>query len=209
MTIPTSIEKDELERLPRAVYRGRIFVIDTEREAEKAVAYILTKKMVGIDSETRPSFHKGRLHRVARLQVATDDTCFLFRLNRIGFTPAIVRFLESNTVLKVGLSLKDDFFMLHRSDKTFRQKGCIELQEYINAFGIRDRSLQKIYAILFGEKISKSQRLTNWETDVLTEPQKEYAAMDAWACLQIYSLVEHLKQTGDYRFVPLASEKQA
>ena len=75
---------------------------------------------------------------------------------------------------------------------------CIELQEYVRAFGIQDKSLQKIYAILFGEKISKSQRLSNWEAETLTEPQKLYAATDAWACLNIYNKLQELKRTGDF-----------
>ena len=66
----------------------------------------------------------------------------------------------------------------------------------------QDKSLQKIYGILFSEKISKSQRLSNWEADVLTDAQKQYAATDAWACLNIYHLLEELKRTGNYELAP-------
>ncbi|MDR0973130.1 MAG: 3'-5' exonuclease domain-containing protein 2 [Prevotellaceae bacterium] len=205
MIIPESIDKIQLTTMPRASYQGEIYVIDNEREAEKAVRYLLQQPLVGIDSETRPSFQKGCQNKVALLQVATNECCFLFRLNKLGFTPSIVRFLESAAPAKVGLSLRDDFFMLHKRED-FKPGNCIELQEYVNRFGIKDRSLQKIYAILFREKISKSQRLTNWDSSSLTEPQKLYAAMDAWACLRIYVLLENLRRTGEYAIIPVANE---
>lgn len=153
--------------------------------------------MVGIDTETRPSFVKGQTHKVALLQVSTREICFLFRLNMIGMPDSLVNFLENPAIIKVGLSLKDDFMALHkRAD--FSQQSFVELQEYVNAFGIQDKSLQKIYAILFGKKISKSQRLTNWEADVLSDAQKRYAATDAWACYNIYELLKTMHETGEY-----------
>ena len=183
--------------MPKALFPGRIFVIQTEEEAKKAIKYLASQKAVGIDSETRPSFTKGQSHKVALLQISSEECCFLFRLNHTGFTAPLIKLLEDPTIIKVGLSLRDDFSML-RKRASFKQQSCIELQEYVNAFGIQDKSLQKIYAILFGEKISKSQRLSNWETDILSDAQKLYAATDAWSCLKIYNFLEELKHTGDY-----------
>lgn len=182
------------------VFGGRIIVIQTEAEAEKAMDYLLSQKMLGVDTETRPAFRKGVVNKVALLQVSTHDTCFLFRLNMIGLCPAIVRFLTDEKVLKIGLSLKDDLHNLHHWG-AFEARNFIELQSMVGEVGIREMSLQKIYAILFGKKISKRQRLTNWEADVLNDAQKSYAAIDAWACLEIYSLIEELKVTGDYEVV--------
>ena len=197
MIIQRNIDKESLNDLPKVTFPGQIHVVQTPWEAEKAVAYLKQCPLVGIDSETRPSFAKGRMHKVALLQVSSDEHCFLFRLNLTGLTLPIITLLESPHTVKVGLSLKDDFMMLHKR-APFEQRACIELQEYVRAFGIEDKSLQKIYGILFGEKISKSQRLTNWEAETLTEPQKLYAATDAWACLNIYNRLQELKQTGDY-----------
>lgn len=193
--------------MPKAVFPGRIYVIQTEAETEKAVHYLSSQHTVGIDSETRPSFTKGQSHKVALLQISSEECCFLFRLNHTGLTAPLVGFLEDPTVVKVGLSLRDDFMML-RKRAHFKQQACVELQEYVGAFGIQDKSLQKIYAILFGEKISKSQRLSNWEIDVLTDAQKLYAATDAWSCLQIYNLLERLKETGNY-ILALDPEEEA
>ena len=205
MVIERTINKDEILDLPKAVYGGRIYVIQTISEADKAISYLKTQKIVGIDSETRPSFKKGRIHKVALLQIATEECCFLFRLNAIGLPPSLVELLEDSNVLKVGLSLKDDFLMLHKR-APFTPEGYIELQEYVRTFGILDKSLQKIYALLFKEKISKSQQLSNWECDVLTDAQKQYAAMDAWACLHIFTLLKQLYQSGDFEIAPLKEE---
>ena len=201
MIVRRTIDKDELKELPKTVFPGRIYVIQSEAETEKAVAYLQSRSVIGIDSETRPSFTKGQSPKVALLQISSDDICFLFRLHMIGLTPSIIQLLENPHVIKVGLSLKDDFMML-RKRASFKQQACIELQEYVNQFGIRDKSLQKIYGILFDEKISKSQRLSNWEADVLSDAQKLYAATDAWSCLRIYNLLQELKENGDYEVAP-------
>lgn len=181
-----TIDKKLISEMPKVVFPGRIIIIYTEDDARKAVAYLNRCCVVGVDTETRPSFKKGKVNSVALLQVATSDTCFLFRLNRIGIPDFLEEFLQ-NDVLKIGLSLRDDFNMLRRANnKDPRVGNWIELQDYVSRFGIQEKSLQKIYAILFGEKISKSQRLSNWEADVLTEAQQQYAATDAWATLRIY-----------------------
>ncbi len=195
--IQNTIAKQEVSTLPVAAFGGRIVTIQTEADTDKAVAYLMNYSMVGVDTETRPSFVSGRNHKVALLQVSTDDVCFLFRLNYIGLPASLQRFLEDKRVMKIGLSLKDDFGALHkRSD--FEPGAFLELQQYVGEFGIDDKSLQRVYAILFGQRISKAQRLSNWEADVLNDKQKLYAATDAWACLKIYEYVESLKQSGDY-----------
>lgn len=187
--------------MPKVLFPGRIFVVYTESDAEKAVAYLKDQRIVGVDTETRPSFKRGTTHKVSLLQISTQDTCFLFRLNRIGMPDSLQEFLMSDT-LKIGLSLKDDFNSLRKRQDMHPDRGnWIELQEYVGKFGIEDRSLQKIYANLFGEKISKNQRLSNWEADVLSEGQKLYAATDAWACVEIYNCLSELESTGNYEII--------
>lgn len=197
MIIKRTIDKEAVKELPKTLFPGEIHVVQTPWEAEKAVAYLKTCPLLGIDSETRPSFTKGRTHKVALLQVSSEEHCFLFRLNLTGLTLPVITLLESPHVTKVGLSLHDDFMMLHKR-APFEQRACVELQEFVRPFGIQEKSLQKIYAILFGEKISKTQQLSNWEAETLTEPQKLYAATDAWACLNIYNKLQELKRTGDF-----------
>ena len=206
--IRNTITKAEIASMPKVKFEGRIFLIYTEEGADMAVDYLKTQQIVGVDTETRPSFKRGMTHKVALLQIATSDVCFLFRLNRIGIPKSLQDFLMSDT-LKVGLSLKDDFMMLHRRKDVHAEEGnWIDLQDYVGRVGMDDRSLQKIYANLFGKKISKSQRLSNWEAESLTESQMNYAATDAWACVEIYNCLSELERTNDYEIVKVEDDNE-
>lgn len=199
-TIYNKYNKNAISNLPIASFEGRVIVVLTEAEAEKAVDYLLTADILGMDTETRPSFKRGQTFKVALLQVSTRDTCFLFRLNLIGLCPAVIRLLENTTVPMIGLSWHDDLRMLKKRGE-FTPGHFIELQNMVGDIGIKDLSLQKIYANLFLKKISKRQRLTNWEMPVLNDQQKIYAATDAWACIMIYEEIMRLKTTGDYDLI--------
>lgn len=183
--IKISIAKTLVADMPRVVFPGRITVVDTEEKARAAVEVLSRERLVGFDTETRPSFRKGQVNHVALMQISTADECFLFRVNRIGMTDALRSFIENADIVKVGLSLRDDFTVMHRSDN-FAPASFIDLQSLVKDYCIADLGLQRIYAILFGERISKHQRLTNWEAESLTPAQQGYAAIDAWACLRIY-----------------------
>lgn len=200
-TIYEKFDKKIIPNLPRTLFQGRIFTITTNSEAEKAIDYLMHQSILGFDTETRPAFRRGEQHQVALLQVSSPDTCFLFRLNYLGLADCIIRLLEDQTIEKVGLSLKDDFRNLQQRKK-FNAGTFIELQEEVKELGIADGSLQKLYANLIGGHISKRQQLSNWEADILTEPQKLYAATDAWACIQIHEEVKRLKHTRNYLLMP-------
>lgn len=184
-----SIPKDQLAEMPPAHFRGRVVIVDTPEKIEAAIARLYAAPIVGFDTETRPNFQKGSRHSVALMQVSTAEVCYLFRLNITGLTETLVNWLEDDKHIKVGLSLKDDFHQL-RLLKDFSPAGFVELQSLVKTFGIIDASLQKIYAILFGKRISKGQRLTNWEASQLAQPQQAYAALDAQACLEIYDYLQ-------------------
>lgn len=205
--IYNKIDKKAISSMPKVLFEGRIIVITTEDEADKAVDFLLSQPILGIDTETRPAFRKGQQNKVSLLQVSTFDTCFLFRLNITGMTSSIIKLLEDKNVPKIGLSLHDDIMSMHRR-KDFVPGNFIDLQKHVGEIGVEDLSLQKIYAIFFGRKISKTQRLTNWEADILTEKQKEYAATDAWACIMIYEELQNLEMTGDYKLVKLIKEEK-
>ncbi len=172
--------------MPHAHFDGSIHLINNAADARQAVNYLSRQRIIGFDTETRPSFKKGDNHKVALIQLSTFDECFLFRVNLFGFTEPLVKLLSDPEVIKVGLSTKDDFNGLNRL-APFTPDGFIELQNFVKLYGISELSLQKIYAIIFGEHICKGQRLSNWEAQDLSVYQQAYAALDAWACLQIYS----------------------
>lgn len=194
-----TISKEELSLLPQASYFGEVEVVDTPERVCEAVEQLRKSRIIGFDTETRPSFRKGQHYGVALLQLSTPSKCFLFRINRIGLMPDLIELLEDENKLKVGLSVHDDFHNLRR-EVELNPQGFVDIQQYVKQFHIVDNSLQRIYGIIFKERISKGQRLTNWEADELTEAQQKYAAMDALACIRIY---DYLK-TG--KFVPEKSQ---
>lgn len=206
--IYNKIDKRSISNLPKVLFPGRIVVVTTENDADKAVDFLLAQPILGVDTETRPAFKKGINHKVALLQVATHDICFLFRLNYTGITASILKLLEDTTVPKIGLSLHDDIMSMHRR-ADFRPGNFIDLQKHVGEIGIEDLSLQKLYANFFGQKISKAQRLSNWEADILTQQQKNYAATDAWACIMLYEELQKLEDTGDYELVVKPEEEQS
>ena len=186
MSYKAHIDKSEVSTMPTVAFEGRIITIDTPQAVDQAIIALSKESHVGIDTETRPSFRKGVQHDVSLIQLSTADTCFLIRLNRTGMPASLVSFLENKDIAKIGLSLHDDYQGLCKRRK-FKAGGFIDLQKEVGKYGIEEMSLQKIFAIMFTQRISKSQQLTNWENDVLTDKQKLYAATDAWACLKIYN----------------------
>jgi ribonuclease D len=198
--IYNKFDKPTIATLRRVVYHGKIVVINTPDEAEAAVDHLLSQPVLGLDTETRPSFTKGRHFKCSLLQVASKSICFLFRLNHIGMCPAVMRLLGDKTVTKVGLAWRNDLLALKEVGE-FEPGTFVDLQDMVREIGIEDQSLVKIYANLFGERISKADRLSNWERDNLKDTQMIYAAIDAWACVQIYEEVLRLKATGDYELV--------
>ena len=201
-------DKSIINSLPLVTFPGKIIVVLNEYEADRAVEYLLSCDVLGVDTETRPAFRKGNNHKVALLQVATRKECFLFRLNHLGLPKSLLRLLSNKQVPMVGLSWHDDLMSLHRREQ-FEPGWFIDIQDIIGNLGIVDKSLQKLYANLFGEKISKRQRLTNWEADVLTDRQKEYAAIDAWTCIKLYDEIMNLLATKEYELEVVPEEKPA
>lgn len=199
-TIYNKFDKKVITSLPVVTFPGRIISIISEGETEKAVDYLLSSDILGVDTETKPAFHHGEHHQVALLQVSTRDTCFLFRLNFTGITPAIKRLLEDRTVKKIGLSWHDDIRGLEAREK-FVPGLFIDLQDMVHDLGIEDLSLQKLYANIFHKKITKRQRLSNWEAPILDERQRQYAAIDAWTCIHLYEEIQRLEKTGEYKLV--------
>jgi len=188
-------DKALIADLPRALFPGRIEVIVSESDAKRAVKFLMKQPILGLDTETRPSFSRGKMNKVALLQVSTNDVCFLFRLNRIDIPQCLVSLLEDKKITKVGLSWHDDLRALN-GRKSFRAGTFVELQDIAGQMGILDISLQKLYANIFGQKISKGQQLTNWEADNLSDAQKQYAATDAWACIKLYEEMMRMKEEG-------------
>jgi ribonuclease D len=184
-----TISKEALAQLPPISFGGEIVVVDQSAAIDRACDELLAHPVLGFDTESRPAFQRGVVNRIALLQLSTGQKCYLFRLNKIRLDKAILKILESPRITKVGLSVAGDIRELETL-RRFRPKGFVDLQALAPAHGISDLSLVKIAAIVLGRRVSKAQRLSNWEAVALTENQQIYAATDAWACLEIYKRLQ-------------------
>lgn len=181
------ITNDELNQLPIAEFPGTIEVIDTIERSIWACDVLRKASLIGFDTETRPSFRKGVQNELSLIQLSLYETCFLFRISKLGEIPqALINIFDSKTIKLIGLSLKDDFDKI-RKMTSLNPNNFVDLQNVVKGHNIEEQSLRKIYALLFQQRISKGQRLSNWDAEVLAPAQQMYAAMDAWACLRIYT----------------------
>ncbi len=185
------INKELLQWMPIAAFEGEVIVVDHEEQIADAVAYLRKQRTIGVDTEARPSFQRGTHYPTALVQIATHERCYLFRLTHIGMPQELADIFADPKICKVGLAFKDDINGLRRR-RNFVPANCIDVQSLVAQYGILDLGLQKIFAICFGKKISKTQQLTNWENSHLTPEQARYASTDAWATLLIYEdLLQH------------------
>ncbi len=180
-----SITKEELTDLPLKWFEGEIILVDTYEKVKYATRILSSQPAIGFDTETKPSFKKGVVNKVSLLQLSTNKQAFLFRINKIGLPREILEVLANPGIIKPGVAIRDDIKGLQEIKK-FRPGGFIELQDCAKDLGIQNFSLKKLTAIVLGFRISKSQQLSNWETDKLTHAQEIYAATDAWAALEIF-----------------------
>ncbi|MEN8201396.1 MAG: 3'-5' exonuclease [Bacteroidota bacterium] len=181
----SEISKDEVADLDLIQYEGPIRLIDSIEEFQEEIKYIREQAVLGFDTETRPSFKKGVVYPTSLIQISTLDRAWLLRVSRIGYPEELIDLLTREDLLKVGLGLNDDLRRM-RADFQFEPEGFLDLQQYVEAFRIEEKGLKKLSGIVLGRRISKSQQVSNWDADVLTEAQIRYAATDAWICLMIY-----------------------
>lgn len=179
------ISNEQTALLPAVEFRGEIRIVEHERDIAAACKTLAEQPVIGFDTETRPSFRPGVTFRVSLLQLSTPTVCYLFRLNKIPLAKPILQLLEDRRILKIGADVAGDLRSL-RQIRHFRDGGFIDLQTIAPQWGIEEKSLRKLSAIVLGQRVSKAQRLSNWEAATLTDKQQLYAATDAWVCTRIY-----------------------
>lgn len=185
MAFINKISNEDVAALEAVRFDGEIVVIETEEALEKACVELAAQPVLGFDTETRPSFKAGVTNKVALLQLSTYERCYLIRLCRVKFSNKLQSILQRSDILKIGADVACDLRSLGKL-RSFTPRGFVELQSEVGKFGIEDKSLRKISGIVLGKRVSKAQRLSNWEAQTFTEQQKMYAATDAWVCLKIY-----------------------
>lgn len=184
--IPLKITKEEVNGLELGAFEGEIILIDEVKDLQKMYDDLYSKKSIGFDTETRPAFRRGVSYDVALIQLATVDTAYLIRINKIGFPREVKRILENPDIVKIGAAVRDDLKGLKKLSATFKPSSFFDLNEELKKVGFLNVGVRNLSAMVLGIRISKSEQVSNWEADHLTEKQELYAATDAWACLAVF-----------------------
>lgn len=187
MSYATRITSEEMEGMEYAAFAGTIDVIENEGEAfDTAMDYLSSQPAIGFDTETKPCFiPKAPRNKMAILQLAGRQRAYIFRLHQIGVPQRLAKLLSNPKVIKIGAAVHDDIRGLNEYNN-FRASGFVDLQKLAGEYGIEEKSVRKMAAIILNRRVSKSQQLSNWESAVLSEAQLKYAAIDAWICLEMY-----------------------
>lgn len=180
-----NITSEKLAEHELSWFKGEIVLVDNLKTFYEVFPRLIGSDLLGFDTETKPTFKKGRKNSVSLVQLSTGNLACLFRINKIGFPVELINILSDRKVIKAGVAVHDDIKYL-KVVKKFTPEGFIDLQSFVREFGIKSSGLKKLAAIVLGFRISKRQQVTDWEAEQLTEAQQIYAATDAWVCHQIY-----------------------
>jgi len=181
-----NISIEEIRELELKWFEGEVVVVDSLSKFKSVITHLKRCDVLGFDTETKPSFRKGKKNKVSLIQLADKDIACLFRINKIGLPNELLEILSDRNVIKAGVAIHDDIKILKHISR-FEPEGFIDLQTFVKDYGIQCSGLKKLTAIILGFRISKSQQVTDWEAVSLTEPQQIYAATDAWVCREIYN----------------------
>lgn len=181
-----NITGDEIKELDLKWFEGEIAVIDNFKTFRRLMPRLMNSEVLGFDTETRPSFKKGRKNKVSLIQLANNEIACLFRINRIGIPDELIQILSDPGIIKAGVAIHDDIKFL-KSVRKFNPEGFVDLQGFVKDYGIQSSGLKKLAAIILGFRISKRQQVTDWEAVELSDAQQIYAATDAWVCHEIYN----------------------
>ena len=185
-----NITVEELAEHELSWFKGEIVLVDNLKTFYEVFPRLLISDLLGFDTETRPTFKKGKKNAVSLIQLSTGDLACLFRINKIGIPDDLVDLLSDPFVIKAGVAVHDDIRFL-KGIRRFSPDGFIDLQTLVKDFGIQSSGLKKLAAIILGFRISKRQQVTDWEAEQLSEAQQIYAATDAWVCHQIYKKLKN------------------
>lgn len=192
MAYATTISNEEVAALEAIHFDGRIEVVETIDALAKACRELSRCSIIGFDTETRPSFKAGVTNKVALLQLSTEECCYLIRLNKLLLAKELLAILSNEAIKKIGADVRNDIAALNKL-RHFTPRGFVDLQNEMPKYGIEDKSLRKMSGIVLGKRVSKAQRLSNWEAKQFTPQQQLYAATDAWVCIEIYKHLQSMK----------------
>jgi ribonuclease D len=179
------IAKEDINLLELDKYNGETILVDTDAELEKACSEIEKCAIIGIDTETKPSFRKGQMNTVALLQISTDKKAYIVRLKKVKMSKRLADIFTNEAIQKIGIAIFDDLKDLKKIIP-FTDKSVVDLNLLAPKLGFENIGAKKLSALVLGFRISKRQQVSNWELEKLSQAQIDYAATDAWICREIY-----------------------
>lgn len=187
------ITKEEISKLPLRAFDGNIVVITDKEHAIDISNKLLKEKVLGFDTEAKPSFKKGEINNVCMIQLSTGSEAYIFRVHLFDIPKELTNIFESPDIIKVGAAIRDDIKDLQKL-KPFTPNAFVEIQDSAKEVGSQNFGLKSMAALFLKFRISKSAKLTNWENKTLTQQQLTYAATDAWVGLKLHEAISAYKK---------------
>jgi ribonuclease D len=191
-----SMTPEEILQLPIREYRGPVRMVSSERELEQAVRELRLEKVVGLDTETRPTFKKGEFYLPSLVQIAASSAVYLFQLKKMDFSAALTELFENARLIKAGIGLKDDFKNLNKVFP-FVPQNVVDLSFAARAQGFQQSSVRSLAGQLLGFRVTKGTATSNWANAHLSPKQISYAATDAWVCRELFLRFQQLNYLDD------------
>ncbi len=183
------LSKDEINGMPLIKYEGDIQIFSNKDNIQDAVDYLLTQKVIGFDTETRPTFTKGPLNAPSIIQLAGEKSVFIFQLGGSAMFEKLSQVLSEKRVTKCGVSVDRDLIELMYLNP-FDPCSFIDLGDVARARDIPHHGLRGLAALLLKHRISKSSQTSDWSRRKLSDAQVTYAATDAWISLRLFKKLE-------------------
>jgi ribonuclease D len=188
--------REEINKFPIKSYEGPVSLIKTRDELIPAIESLKSETVLGFDTETKPSFTKGKVYLPAIIQIAGKDAVYIFKLNNLNFPGLLNEILSNKNIIKTGVGIDNDIAKL-KEIGSFNQSGFIDLGEIAKKAGIKNHGLRGLAAVFLGFRISKRAQVSNWARKNLSQDQIKYAATDAWVSRQLYlRMAEELLNDG-------------
>ena len=186
-----TIPHDELMRLPVVRYHGPIRSVANATDLHRALNEIRSERVIGFDTETRPTFRKGQLHAPSLVQIATSHAVHLFQLSRLDCSQTLAEVFSNAQIIKAGIALARDFSELQKLFP-FTPANVVDLGEIAKRRGVEQTGLRNLAGLFLAGRITKGPQTSNWARANLSPSQVCYAATDAWACRELYLRFESL-----------------
>ena len=183
--------KEQINAHPMRRYEGRIHLIRGPEQVEPAVRQLEQEKVLGFDTETRPTFRVGQSYPPAVLQLVGEQAAYVFQLRHCHLSPPLLRLLANPEIIKAGVALDRDVQDLNKL-APFTSAGFVDVGELAKQAGCMHHGLRGLATLLLGFRVSKKCQTSNWAQERLTRAQIEYAATDAWVGRELYLKLQRL-----------------